>query len=389
MSPGTAAASATAGAADRAGRPRPGTRARLVGLVAAVLAVLVIVSLLTADRADRDGYLDPDNPGDQGAQALARVLADEGVVVEVVRDAAALEAADLSGAQVVVTDPSRLGRSTLAGLRRSVADAPASRLLLIGLNPQLPLLSGAPDTVTGRVSAQCEDPAYAGLTLATATTAPVVATAAVPAGADACFETFSGPLLVSDAASTRFSAGSALRNDEVLRADNAAVALRLLGAEDRLVWYVPDPADTRPTDGVSLRTLLPPWTGGMVLLGVLAFLAFLLWRGRRLGPLVEEPVPVRVRSAESTMARGRLYAAARDRGHAAEALRAGSRARLASRTGLGPRADLDALIGRLGEHGQDEGRARALLEHAPVNDDRQLVQLATDLTRLEDEVART
>ena len=36
-----------------------------------------------------------------------------------------------------------------------------------------------------------------------------------------------------------------------------------------------------------------------------------------------------------------------------------------------------------------EGRARALLAHGPVADDRQLVQLATDLTRLEDEVART
>ena len=34
-------------------------------------------------------------------------------------------------------------------------------------------------------------------------------------------------------------AGEALSNDQVLRADNAAVGLRLLGQSDRLVWYVP------------------------------------------------------------------------------------------------------------------------------------------------------
>ncbi len=36
-----------------------------------------------------------------------------------------------------------------------------------------------------------------------------------------------------------FGADQALTNDQILRADNAAVALRLLGQDDRLVWYVP------------------------------------------------------------------------------------------------------------------------------------------------------
>ena len=50
-----------------------------------------------------------------------------------------------------------------------------------------------------------------------------------------------------------------LRNDVVLRADNAAVALRLLGQRDRLVWYVPDFADLDSSEAVSLATLLPDW----------------------------------------------------------------------------------------------------------------------------------
>ena len=43
----------------------------------------------------------------------------------------------------------------------------------------------------------------------------------------------------------------------------------------------------------------------------------MLWRGRRLGPLVVEPLPVVVKAVESTQGRGRLYRRVRDRAHAA------------------------------------------------------------------------
>ena len=362
------------------------SRTRQVLLVVLVLVFLSVVTLLATGNATRSGYLDPDNPEDVGGQALARVLADEGIEIVVARGQERLLATDLDGALVVVTDPASLGRSTFARLESAVGGAEAD-LLLVGLNPRLGPLGGAMASVRGQVSGQCD--AFADLTLATQATAPVVADGAAPPGSTTCFASFDGPLLVAEDGRTRFSADSVLRNDQILRADNAAVALRLLGSSDRLVWYVPSTSDTRPTDGVALTTLLPPWTTGMLVLGVLAFGAFVVQRGRRLGPLVTEPVPVAVRSAESTLARGRLYAAARDRTHAASALRAGTRTRLAARTGLGPHAGLDALLGRLGDQGQDEARARALLTESPVTDDRALVELATDLTRLEDEVART
>ena len=55
-----------------------------------------------------------------------------------------------------------------------------------------------------------------------------------------------------------FGADQALTNDQVLRADNAAVALRLLGQDDRLVWYVPSLDDLVGDDGVSLQQPAPP-----------------------------------------------------------------------------------------------------------------------------------
>ena len=65
----------------------------------------------------------------------------------------------------------------------------------------------------------------------------------------------------------------------MLRADNAAVALRLLGQHDRLVWYVPSLDDLVGDDGVSLTTLLPDWLRPGLWLAALAVLALLLWRG--------------------------------------------------------------------------------------------------------------
>ena len=50
-----------------------------------------------------------------------------------------------------------------------------------------------------------------------------------------------------------------LTNDRVAEADNAAVALRLLGQHDRLVWYVADRRDIAAgDDGVASRAQLPP-----------------------------------------------------------------------------------------------------------------------------------
>ena len=60
-----------------------------------------------------------------------------------------------------------------------------------------------------------------------------------------CFATPEGALLdFPEPGVTWLRAGSVLSNERVLRSDNAAVALRMLGRSDRLVWYVADAADT-------------------------------------------------------------------------------------------------------------------------------------------------
>jgi hypothetical protein len=206
---------------------------------------------------------------------------------------------------------------------------------------------------------------------------------------------FGGPdgwwLASADDGLLLLGAAGVLENDQVLRADNATVALRLLGRGDRLVWYVPDLADLAGDDGVSLRSLLPPWLLPGLWLAGLAVVALAWWRGRRLGPLAVEPLPVTVRALEATHARGRLYRDAGDRAHAAQALRRHTRTSAATHLHLAA-PDTGTLVRDVARVlGRPPDEVAALLDDTapPPRSDDELIRLATALAALDREVRAT
>jgi hypothetical protein len=181
-------------------------------------------------------------------------------------------------------------------------------------------------------------------------------------------------------------------NERLAEDGNAALALRLLGRSDRLVWYVPafdDLGGPAAPDGPALSDVLPPWAGVLALQLTLVAVVAAVWRGRRLGPLVTEPLPVVVPAAETTRGRGRLYRRSRAYGRAAAALRAGVASRSAARLGLarsaGAPAVIEALARATGRPAQD---VSGLLYGPPPTDDAGLTALARRLDDLESEVHR-
>jgi hypothetical protein len=384
---------ATTTAAPERAAPRPGWfRSHRAGLLVGTAVVLATAgSILLGNRPAYSGGLDPGNTGPDGARAVARVLADEGVEVDVVRDADALDAATIDGStMVVVTSVGDLGRSTVDRLLDDAGDAPV--LLVdppVRSTDLFGLDAGSRVRDHGPVASACRDPRLAGLSLRTDRAT------AFPGTTDACFRTADGALLVTGGSRSVsvLGAGDLLTNGQVTRADNAAIALRLLGARDHLVWYVPDAADLLAGDSVGLRSLLPDWLGPGVWLAALAVLALILWRGRRLGPLVSEPLPVTVTAIESTRSRGRLYRKVNDRAHAAATLRAAARSRIARHLHL-PRAaahDPEALVAALARSARlDPEHVRHLLApDSPVpRTDKDLTQLASDLAELDREARR-
>jgi hypothetical protein len=115
----------------------------------------------------------------------------------------------------------------------------------------------------------------------------------------------------------------------------------------------------------------------------LAVLLLTLWRARRLGPPVTEPLPVTVRSAETVLGRGRLYQRARARGPALDILRAATRARLAALLKLPPGADAAAVAAAVAARtGRDPAELEELLAGPAPEDDEDLVRMARDLETL-------
>lgn len=359
-------------------------------LIAAGLLLAVVVAGVTA-RDDNVTPMDPANAGPDGARAVARVLDHEGVDVTAVRSADELQAVAVgSDTTVVVVQPDQLGEDTAEALLDHTSGA--SHVVVLGAGIGAAELFGVgpvPSTEElekGR-TAGCVDPLFDGLTVE-------VDSALVYEGGD-CFPGELGALVLRpDDRLLLFGADQAFTNDQVLRADNAAVALRLLGQDERLVWYVPSFLDIGADESVSLSSLLPRWINPGLWILLLVVVAMIVWRGRRLGALATEPLPVVVRAVETTRSLGRLYRRAGDRRHAAESLRRSTRRACAERLRIGSRVDPATLVREVARRtGRREDDVARLLAPGPGDPgpatDKDLIMLAQELAALDREVRST
>jgi hypothetical protein len=385
-------------------RSRAGSRWRRLRWVVAVLAVLLVGVLATVLPAPTRSTtpLAPDNPRENGARAVAEVLRDQGVTIDYVRTSGEAAAAAGAGSTLLVTSDWLLTQTQVAELAGTAAD-------LVLLEPSALLRQtvdgldsgwsgGTADSV---LTASCADPDATAAGTASGAGAGVLPRDGVaPAGTTLCF-----PLPGTDPQSFLYSVtetadrrvtvlGDAelITNLRVTDEGNAALVLRALGRHEHLVWYVPSATDlgADAQAGPGPGDLLPPAARLALLQALVVVAALALWRGRRLGRVVTEQLPVVVRAAETTRGRARLYRASRSYGHAAAALRAGTADRTARRLGL-PRSaaapEVVAAIARAAR--RDEADVADLLYGPPPTSDEGLGHLARRLDQLESEVHPT
>jgi len=398
-----------------AGRPRIGRRGALVA-VGVVVLLGILVALILAGGSPQ-AYLDPEDTGRYGTEALAEVLRGHGVEVDVVRGVHALAGADISvGTTVVVGDPQLIGAGA-AGIAASLT-RPADRVVL--LDPTQAELSAfaVPATVTPAPSglsltAQCGGDIVRGsdtiappevrFTTPERPDRPVTecfpledpsgaAAAALPADTAA-----HGAAMVTAAAVTgrpetvAIGFAEGLTNGSITEQSLAGVAVRALGGSPRLVWYQPEPGDLSVTasGGSTATDPWPAWQTPATVLVLAALVVLAVVRGRRLGRLVPEPLPVVVRAVETTESRGRLYRRAKDRDRAAAILRDAALRRLRQRLALAPAAPAGVVVPVVAAAtGESTAEVGALLFGPPPTDDPGLLRLGQQLTDLE-ERART
>lgn len=354
------------------------------------------------------GLLEPANRGRDGGAALAQVLADQGVQVEIVEGSARLTDGTTPagpGTTVLLPHTAYLGPEGGAALLEALADV--DRLVvLVPTSDHTPQLGDIDVDVTwiapGPLAADCETgPVREGDVLSTAD-AMLSAGGAERGQVQACYPPGAGhnlggardgALLTWPATTERpevvvAATSTAWTNSRITEEANAALALRLLGGSERLVWVLPQPGDAGLDAPAGLWDVLPRHLTAWVWLLAAAVLALALWQGRRLGPVVVEPLPAVVPAGETTRSRGRLYRQARDREHALEAIRAGTRRRVAPLLGLPPATDPDRLVAAVAEA---TGRPAAeiaglLVQGGAVAGDDAFVSQARALHVLEEQV---
>ena len=376
-------------------------------LVAVLAAAVVAVAVLFVSQGPgpaSSAPLDPRNPTANGAQALARVLESQGIRVDIARGQAELERAGADGdTTVFVARTGALASSTTQDLVDIAAEA--ERLVLVAPNRSV-LQYVAPDvgvtdarrTEQDLVATDCgTTDVRAGETLSRSQ----VEYSSTLADA-ACFTHDGHSVYLAIARhggvppTVLLGSTSMLANDQITDASNAAIMLRTLGHSGRVVWYVPSREDV-PSGDTGLDALLPLWLGPVLALGAVAFLGVILWRGRRFGRLVPEPLPVVVRAVETTESRGRLYRRARDASRAGATLQQATRSRLADYLGLprpnpalpSPGADQALVSAVAAASSRRIDEVGALLLGPPPTRDDHLLGLAAELAALEKEVRRS
>ncbi|MFI9589259.1 DUF4350 domain-containing protein [Nonomuraea sp. NPDC052265] len=381
--PPSASTSPTARSTWRAGR--------MIVVLGLVVVLFAAATVLLSPQRGPSRFLDPADTSLSGSKALAELLRARGVQVDRVDsvEAAAGKAAT-GGRLLLITDLTYLDEHRLA-------QVPGDRLI-VGDLPGLGVLAPEARTLREPSRVRSRDPGC-GLPAATRAGSAYVGGLVLngPPGAAACYAAGEGYSLISyrtrdGATTTVVGDGQFMTNLRLPEDGNAALALDLIGTGRPVTWLVrpdnPPPLDLPGSEGKSMYELMPASVPWAVLMACLTVVLVAFWRGRRLGPVVTEKLPVIVRAAETVEGRGRLYRARRARQRAADSLRAGTIDRLTPRLGLaqgaGPQEMVAALAARIADDPQVVGAA---LYGPPPADDAALVALAGYLDSIERQVS--
>ncbi len=344
-------------------------------LIAVALVTLAVIAAVAMTRSPAAEGIptDPANANPQGSRAVARVLERNGVSVSRIGNVEQLRDTSLNAATtLLISTPNALDRTTAQlvadrarGVGRLVLIRPSNLTLShlgvpaqVGQTLRQPLrgdcarqgagvagagvagagpagagpVGAAPGALPGSDQPDVENDweiPNGGVLYRPAPTQPALTCLRGLLGQDA------GAYLLLPATASRvetvlIGSPEILFNGSVGEDSQAAIALRTLGHHRRLAWFVPTaPAGTTPTDAV-----VPAWFQPAVAILAGACVGLMLWRGRRLGRLVVEPLPALVQATESTQALGRLYDRANEPDRTLHILRQATTQRLAHRLGL-------------------------------------------------------
>ncbi|AGZ39997.1 DUF4350 domain-containing protein [Actinoplanes friuliensis] len=410
-------------------------------VVVAGLATLtgIVHAVEQSDPTDAS-FLSPTSDEGEGARRLADSLARDGVDIDVRSSTAdALTAAGAGGpATVFVTTPGLVNPSYLDQFQSL---PPEVRVVLVAPGAEQVRRAGLTIPVGGpRWTAAAPQPGCSTDYATAAGPAAALRLAYDPGGYRAvrCYQDGLVEIQTPRARMTLIGASDPFRNDRADEHGNHTLAVGLLGRAPRVIWLdlheresdpaptaTPPPAPTRddqsgtdesepregeedeagePTDGPSgepedgqaaengggnavtgspLAQAFPPAVWATLALLALAALALAAASARRLGAPVAEPLPVRVRAAETVRGLGGLYRRAGARSTSLATVQNAARLRLTEHFGMPPDSPVDEVAERVAAvTRQPVAEVRHVLGAGVEDSDEELARAATTVQNL-------
>ncbi len=358
----------------------------VLAALAALAAVAAFGAYLTAPRPG--GQMDPASTGPEGAHALVVLLRTHGVDVVIADNVADVENAARPGTLLLIAQTQRLTSDTL--LHR-LANVGSDLLLVEPTSHARAVLapgirSGGKNSLDSKPDCPLREANRAGSVQfgLTNTYTPVAHLAVTSCYDGALIRYRDHQRTVTLVGNTTF-----MTNADLAQAGNAALAMNLAGDRARLVWYAPQRVEGASSSSATIFDLIPDNVSWMVWQLLVTVILVALWKGRRIGPLVAEELPVVVRASETVEGRGRLYRSRRARDRAAQALRTATLQRLLPRLGLDAGTSAPALTMAVAQRsGTDPESVWHTLFGPPPATDTDLVHLARALDYIERQVTR-
>lgn len=353
----------------------------------AIIAVAALGAYLTAPRPG--GRMDPSSTSPEGARALVALLRDRGVRVITADNVSDVEQAAGPDTLLVAAQTFNLVDDELLQL---LAAVPGDRLLVEPAARFREVLApairtGGAGTFGGEPDCDLREATRAG-TVQFGAADTFEADGGVPV--TSCYDGAVVRYTVAGRTVTAVSSAEFMTNSGLLEQGNAALAMNLAGTKPQVIWYAPQRVEGESGSAATIFDLIPNqviwivWQLGLVV----ALVA--VWRGRRIGPLVAEELPVVVRASETVEGRGRLYRSRQARDRAADALRIATLQRLTPRLGLGANTTPPAVVQAVAERcGHDPAAVGNTLFGPPPTADSDLVNLANRLDDIERQVAHS
>lgn len=358
----------------------------------AIITVLVVVAVLMSLGREQfpSGHLEPGNPEPNGARALVRLLGEDSNVTVTRTSEAAARAVERAGDDtllVLFLDHRLLPEEldTLAALETDTVLVQPSLRSLTTFAPGADVTGRAHDEST--LEPDCALPAAT--TAGGAGLVGELYSAGPGVEALGCYPASGGSALLQVAApdgttTTVLGTGAPLTNRDLDSAGNASLMLNLLAAED-VVWLRPDPPEA--VGSATLWELVPLGLRWSLAPLALTLLLFALWRGRRMGALVPESLPVVVRATETTEGRAGMYQSGQARDRAVAALREGFLERSVPKLGLHSDAGPDAVVAAVAARSGDDPQALWPILYPAQPDpytanDEAMLRLAEEIDRL-------